>query len=228
MKCDELEVRIQQLLDDRRRPESDADVRAHIERCGRCRALVDTYSLAFSGLRSLALPEPSADLADRVIDQVRVQPSTLRRHVSVAAAALAAAAAVLVAVLPLLNSARRPTVDMTVASAPAAPYIEFDLNDLNRLPLVGAVLVSIADGDPVTDPYEILAQQTGQGLALVVLYMPGAGSMSVMDVSADAVESETAWAGPIGDGFRPVAQTVTETLNLLLQAVPMADLAWRS
>ena len=86
-------------------------------------------------------------------------------------------------------------------------------------------LISIA-GTPGGDPYAGLAKETGQGLATVVLYVPGVGgTKGIIDVEA---ESQPAWAVQMSEGLRPLTNSVTETFNLLLRSLPGSQLAARS
>ena len=68
MHCHQFEERLQLLLDQRRQPESDGELRQHAERCGECREQLVAQQLLFSGLRKQAsLP---ADFAVSVVEQV--------------------------------------------------------------------------------------------------------------------------------------------------------------
>jgi hypothetical protein len=232
MKCEEFEDRLNLVLDSRRRPEWDAELRLHGERCGGCRDLAISYGVLLDGFHALTAPAPPADLAIRVVDDLRSRPSTARR-VSLATAVLATAAAALF-VLPLWQF-NRPGTKSAARSRPVALHSTRTLNpaaagwtDIDSLPVVGPVLISMSDDNDATDPYEELAKGTGQGLASVVLYMPSIGSTPGMIAPGSVVRGESTWPLQINEGFKPVTDSVSETLDLLLKALPTSQSANRS
>jgi len=232
MKCAEFEDRLNQALDERRRPEWDAELRLHCEHCAACRDLAAAYGVLLEGFYALATPEPPADLAIRVVDEMRSRPATTRR-ISLAAALLATAAAALF-VIPLWQ-ANRSGEDPAPRSRPLAvnstrqhDKARAGWNDVDSLPVVGQVLVSMRDDDRTTDPYEELAKRTGQGLANVVLYMPSIGSTPGMIAPGSVVSGEPTWPQRMSEGLKPVTESVSETLDLLLKALPTSQSANRS
>ncbi len=198
MKCEEFEERLNLVLDERRRPAWDDEVRLHMDRCGACREIAAAYGLLLDGFYALTAPEPPSDLAVRVLDELKVRPAS--RRVAVVSAVLATAAAVVVAawlpwrgdahvaakVRPAPAAAAPAGVALGTKASLAAPAARptqrsgasqpaIVLQELDALPVVGPMFVSMSDRDKKTDPYEALAKGTGQSLAAVVLYMPGFG-----------------------------------------------------
>ncbi len=232
MKCEEFEDRLNQTLDQRRRPEWDTELRLHSDHCAACRDLAISYGELLEGFYALAAAEPPADLAMRVVDELRSRPSTTRR-VSLAAALLATAAAALFA-LPLLQFNRSgedaPTPSRAVAlnSTQSNDRARAGWNQIDALPIVGPVLHSLSDDDDTTDPYEELAKRTGRGLASVVLYMPSIGSTPGMIAPGSVVSGKPTWPQQMSEGFRPVTESVAETLDLLLEALPTSLSSKRS
>ncbi|MEX0675852.1 MAG: hypothetical protein WD063_02175 [Pirellulales bacterium] len=233
MKCEEFEDRLNQALDQRRRPEWDADLRVHCDYCAECRELAAAYGVLLDAFYALATPEPPADLSVRVLDELRSRPSTSRR-VSLATALVAMAAAALF-VLPVLHSVRdrsdegprRASGPVALRSTQRGNGSRAGWNEIDALPVVGPVLVSISDDDETTDPYAELAKGTGQGLASVVLYMPSIGSSPGM-ISPNVVSGAPSWPQRVSEGLKPVTESVSETLDLLLRALPMSESASRS
>lgn len=232
MKCDEFEAQLDEILDERRRPEWDAQLREHSACCVRCRDLASAYGVLFEGFRSLKLPEAPADMSARVMDAYLARPrSALPAKAALPAAAAAAllstAAAVLVAVF-LSRGGHREQVALVQppTAQPQVKHLErikFDLNQWKKVPLVGAVFVSAADGNDETDPYEQLAKETGRGLANVVLRMPGvAGPRGVrppeVPYGSDGV---SVWPAQMSEELRPVTESVTETFDLILDTLPV-------
>jgi len=105
MKCEEFEVRLNQILDVRREPEADRELMEHAVTCQACGRRSAALLKALTVLSARPLPLPSARLLDRVLAEVRppvVRPSgkkwtrSSRPLTFVAAAAVLAAAAWLV------------------------------------------------------------------------------------------------------------------------------------
>jgi hypothetical protein len=236
MQCEEFEDRLNQVLDARRRPEWDAELRLHCETCPECRDVATAYGVLLDGFYALAMPEAPADMAARVLADVRPRLS-LARNVSLTVAALAIAAGLLVVVVPVLRSASRapaqgaavPPVENQDVRAPArALGASRRARALSEFPIVPELL-AIQNAALADAPYETLAKETGQGLATLVLYMPGiGGTKGIIDVDSNSVDDEPPWAAQMSEGLRPVTQSVTETLNLLLRAMPVADSSHRS
>lgn len=233
MKCEEFEDRLNQVLDQRRRPEWDALLRLHCDHCAGCRELSASYGVLLDGFYALATPEPPADLSIRVLDELRSRPS-LPRRVSLATALLATAAAALF-LLPVLRSAgdrsddaaQLPSAPVALRSTPPAGGSRTGWTEIDALPVVGAVLLSMSDDDESTDPYAELAKGTGQGLATVVLYMPSIGSSPGM-ISANVVSGRPSWPERVSEGLKPLTESVSETLDLLLRALPLSESTNRS
>jgi|GEM_PF-5624828 len=242
MKCDEFETHLDEILDERRRPEWDAQLREHSACCPRCRDLASAYGVLLEGFRSMKTPECPADMSTRVLESHLSRPRlTFPARAALPAAAAAAlfstAAAILVAVF-LTRDAQHEQVALVappVAQAPIAQdpvaqakvkqieQIKFELEQWKKVPLVGAVFASAADNDKSTDPYEELAKGTGRSLANVVLRMPGiAGPRGVRPLQPSyGPEGVGVWPTQMSDELRPVTASVTETFDLILDTLPI-------
>ena len=149
-----------------------------------------------------------------------------------AAASLATAACLLVLVVQARNGARSAAViaaaddaKVTGQSDPASAT----RTALAQFPLVPELL-AIAES-PDGDPYAGLAKETGQGLANVMLFVPGVGgSRGIIDAESNATdgsEDDPAWAVQMSEGLKPLTDSVTDTVNLLLRSLPVDALASR-
>jgi hypothetical protein len=235
MKCEEFEDQLNLALDQHRRPEWDPELRIHGDGCAECCELAALYGLLLDGFYALATPEPPADLAIRVVDLARVRPA-LSRRVSIVAAVLATAAVALVALLPLVRDSGDRSGKM--ARTPSRPALASSVvgddarkrwEDIDALPVVGPMLVSLSDDDDTTDPYMELAKGTGQGLASVVLYIPRIGSTpGAIGMATDVINGDLAWPERMNKSLKPVTESVGETLDLLLRALPLSDSSNRS
>jgi hypothetical protein len=230
MQCEEFEDRLNAILDERQRPEADVELALHCETCPECRQLASAYARLLDGFYALVTPAAPRDMSARVLADFTVSVSPKRRlsapSASLAAGALALAAGLLIVVTPLLRNApqavsnesraRHSTGSKASADRPGAKAIAEAL-DVNKLPIVPELLALRTD----EDPYAGLAKETGQGLAAVVLYVPGiGGSKGIVDANA---EDDPAWVVQVSEGLRPITESVSETVNLLLRALPGAD-----
>ncbi|HEV3136386.1 MAG TPA: hypothetical protein VGZ26_00755 [Pirellulales bacterium] len=223
MQCEEFEDRLNAVLDERQRPEADVELRLHCEACLDCRQLAAAYARLLDGFYALAAPEPAGDIAVRVLADLQPPLSSPRRF-AVATMSLAAAAGLLIAVMPLVRSERRASkVWLPTASAATSKQAgshaagSLESLDVNQLPIVPELLALRTTDE---DPYAGLAKETGQGLATVVLYVPGiGGSKGIVDASGS---DDPAWAVQMSEGLKPITDSVAETVNLLLRALPDA------
>jgi hypothetical protein len=230
MQCEAFEERLNAVLDERRRPEWDAELRAHSATCHVCRQLAATYQVLLDGFYELAAPEPPADMALRVLEarkDLRAKP----RVVWLAAPALATAAALLIALLPLVRGGGGPPIADKAAGpgglVQSARSAGTRTAQRDRAPL--PYLTMLPDAwVGASDPYAGLAKGTGQNLASVMLYVPGiAGTKGIIDAEADSAVSEPGWADQMSEGLKPLSDSVAETINLILESLPVADLASR-
>jgi hypothetical protein len=126
---------------------------------------------------------------------------------------------VLVAVIPLLRSGSQ----VTTASSKPTTTRQLGPGTLSHLPILPQ------DWIEAPDPYEGLAKGTGQNLAAVMLYVPGiAGTKGIIDAETEASEGEPSWADQMSEGLKPVSDSVAETINLILESLPVNQLASRS
>jgi hypothetical protein len=231
MQCEEFEDRLNAVLDERGRPECNAELRVHIEACPECRHLAAIYRALLDGFCALAAPPPPANMAARVLADLP-SPSVGARRARLVVTALAIAACLLVAIVPLGRWSSRD--DSQIASPARAvspkqkqPDLAIAANSLGQLTILQSL--PALRGDSKADVYGELAKETGDGLAALVLYVPGiGGTRGIIDVEADTDADEPAWAVQMSEGLRPVTDSVTDTLNLLLRALPVTELASRS
>jgi hypothetical protein len=230
MQCEEFEDHLNAVLDERGRPDCDAELQLHIETCAECRHIAACYAVLLDGFYALATPEAPSDLPARVLAE-SYRPSTRARVATRMTAAIAIAAGLLIALIPLARVSWRGEKVATVrpvASRLTKATIVRTLRSTKSLDAV-PVLQSLTALDEEGDVYGQLAKGTGNGLAAAVLYVPGiGGSRGIIDAEESADNGEPAWAVQMSGGLKPVTDSVTETLNLLLKALPVTELAARS
>lgn len=99
MRCEEFESRLNEILDRRRHPRSDAELWLHANSCSECGELLAGYQTLLSGLRRRAAAAAPADMPTRVQLQL-AHPRRRGAWRDRAPLALVAAALVLAAALP--------------------------------------------------------------------------------------------------------------------------------
>jgi hypothetical protein len=247
MQCEEFEDRLNLILDERGRPECDAEFVLHVEACAECRHVAALYGALLDGFCALSAPDAPSDMAARVLVDLGPRRSTTSGRW--AYAALATAACLLVAIGPLVRW-MSPADSPLAAKAEPAPAAArtasaVALSTANRRPahtasppnqhvLLGPAMhesLPVFASLPILagDPYGELAKETGSGLAAIVRYVPGiGGARGIIDAESSVTDPEPAWAVQVSEGLRPVTDSVTNTLQLLLKALPVTDLASRS
>ncbi len=225
MQCEEFEDRINAVLDERRRPAWDAELSLHCDACADCRKMAETYDHLLDGFHALTAPEAPDDLALRVLVDLQNERAPRRRFTR-RTAIMATAAAILVAIGPLLHTTPEPQV--ATSNPPQQVAKRFDARatraPLEELPLVPELL-SMTNATK-GDPFAGIAKGTGQGLANVMLFVPGVGGgKGIMDVPPKKAPSEPSWTEPMSEGLRPITNTVSETFDLLIETLPVSQLA---
>ncbi|MHB8970186.1 MAG: anti-sigma factor family protein [Pirellulaceae bacterium] len=117
MRCDEFDVRLNQVLDRRRSPESDPELRHHAQVCLSCQDQLAMTRRLLDGLDMLDVPPLADDFALRVVSQV-VPASPLPHRSSWFSWSVAVAALLLIGLLPgywLVQQSTRPVATITPA-----------------------------------------------------------------------------------------------------------------
>jgi anti-sigma factor RsiW len=226
MQCEEFEDHLNAVLDRRGRVDSDLELKLHIETCPECRHVALSYDALFDGFKRIREPRIADDFGARVLGRVCQPRSQVRWHF---AAMGALAASLLVSVTLLTTRTAPPVGDASGILAdrhPAAVAAVHDaLGTIETLPILQTLSALEVENE---DVYGELAKETGSGLAAIVLYVPGiAGTRGIIDGDATPEEGDAPWAAQMSEGLKPVTDSVTETVNLLLKTLPIMDLASR-
>jgi anti-sigma factor RsiW len=90
MQCEEFEDRLNLVLDERGRPECDAELSLHVEACAECRHVAALYGALLDGFCALSAPQSPSDMAARVLVDIGPRRSNARGRMVYAALATAA------------------------------------------------------------------------------------------------------------------------------------------
>ncbi|HTM52527.1 MAG TPA: hypothetical protein VL175_00775 [Pirellulales bacterium] len=227
MQCEEFEDHLNAVLDRRERVDSDLELKLHIETCPDCRHVALAYDFLFDAFKRIREPQISDGFNARVLGQVH-QP---RRQASWRVAAIGALAASLLVSVTLLSTRVAPragdAAGVLADNHPVAVAAVHDaLGTIETLPILQTL--SALEVEENEDVYGELAKETGSGLAAIVLYVPGiGGTRGIIDADASPAEGDAPWAAQMSEGLKPVTDSVTETVNLLLKTLPIMDLASR-
>lgn len=130
MRCEDFEVRLNEVLDERRPISSEPDLGEHIQDCVECRWLARSYEAVFAGLREAVIPAEPAWVSRRVLEEVRPRALllTFRRAetlLTLAAALLLAVGLTWLVARPSRSvaSSRLKQIDLPLAGHPAANRI---------------------------------------------------------------------------------------------------------
>ncbi len=207
------EVRLQELLDERRTPSSDVELLRAAEQDPELKQFLSAFEL-LSGIRD-AVPAVSADLTERVVSAWREAPSTVRLATSPAwlAPLVAVAATLLIATSIAFLAKDRPDGEMantkrgipgpTVADAPTPPKPAPSLNYLTR---------------QAADNYRKLAATTGESLTSA-LSVVQTGRQSDDAHSATSGSRED-WLRSVPSSLRPLSSSTSGAVFSLMRAVP--------
>ena len=200
MQCDEFEIRVQDILDERGKPEQDALLREHAGNCAQCRNLLSSFAAAIEGLELCAVPSVSRDLSARVLAELQ-RPQVLRIPARRRRLMLATAAAVLLLAAPLAWWA-------THRSSPS---------------------VQIAHEPPAAVAPVVPADEPEDRLASALLALPSLSGMPV-SAPGDGTSnrSQSRWREEVSDGLAPLTRSTAGAFDTLWQAIPGASEDTRS
>jgi hypothetical protein len=240
MQCCEFENRLNEILDERGRPELDMLLASHAHHCSSCQHMLARYELVCEAASNLPMPKLPADFARRVVEQ-HVQQSlsglarSRRGKRRFAASLLAVAALVLIAVLPMFanrRGMRLPSGNDSLALAKAGPQASASASPATAQLKPGDA-VPHSSGPPSSgafDPaseqyaqqYADLAKTTGRSLSAAVLYLPGVGGSLA---GGEPAFEQPVWISPVADGLRPVTDSMSDALHVLLRVIPSSATA---
>jgi hypothetical protein len=134
MHCDQFELRLNEVLDERANPELDPSLTAHAADCDDCRVRLVGSRVLLRGLARLAVPPLPADFSRGVVAQV-AEPQPEWRPKSrlwLAAGVLLASAAAALLAISLVWYARRGGHDLARGSDRPAPELRTGVPRRNR------------------------------------------------------------------------------------------------
>lgn len=228
MKCAEFETRLNDILDQRRRPDSDAELRQHVHDCHECRRQADAYLAVLTGLGPVESPEACAELTQRVLAEVRGpklqvrSPIRLPRHMLRRPAGMALLAAlVAVVAVPLFwfgsPPERQRSGSLAGAGAPQTAPAKADISHEAPQPLPIGSLATEA-----TDSYRVLATETKQSVAAALQIVPGVGvGFRQPEPPVATTTQSPPWVRGLTDGLQPVTRSTTGALSSFLKVIDM-------
>lgn len=225
MQCDEFEPRLNEVLDARRRPQSDPALAEHQAHCPDCRRLAASYQAMLAVFAQANVPQASGKLAGQVLLKLRAEPAAPRhRRLSLsrralprlAAAALAAAVIAAVAT-PLFQTSDRP---------PAAPPTE-QIAETHPPPPEAETappprrIQNLAEA--AHDRYQGLARETGQSFSVAMQIIPGVGGPSTHSALDSPQPPDAGWTSGVANGLKPVTRSTAGALQTLFKAVALPE-----
>jgi hypothetical protein len=232
MRCAEFELRLNDVLDQRRWLDSDLALAEHARRCQPCASLAASYEAMIHGLEQAKIPEASCELSARVLAALAPtssnsdRPDVVRGSFAASQAPLQSAGSIVNLShwrLPLAGFALAASVMVAVAiwksSALPAPAVKLGPSSLaahgHDSPVKSAAAPDPAASGEATmpDPYRELAEETTQSLVTAMKLFPrvrGAAEEPTSDALADPA---SAWVHGVSDGLKPVTRTTAGAVN---------------
>ncbi|MBW3598345.1 MAG: zf-HC2 domain-containing protein [Planctomycetes bacterium] len=236
MSCEKFEVRLQELLDERLRPEDDAQLGRHADACPACRGVLTAQAALWDGLAGRPAPRTSAGFVEAVVANAECgaggnaecgvrNAEWEERGRRRTAVGWLVAAAVVVAVAPaaywsIRSGATRKTAAERESVAPQAPTSPQIAEHRAPPPEVA----TIDDGDPGSAPipssltpeerYALLLERWQSQLPEL------GGRLGLIGEDAPATQGAAA-VSQITDRIRtPLSSSLISTLNVLRTALP--------
>lgn len=207
MNREAFEARLQELLDRRRSPASDAELLRAAEADPELGRLLQAFELC-SAIR-IPRPQPSADLAARVVDACVGKSAVERRLPPWIAPVVAVAATLLVATTVSLLSHRAGDAPMEAHSPTAAAVAENRQPADRDLPRLGRQAAA---------NYRELAATTGQSLTTALSVVQPAARAERNESTTG--RSEDDWLRRVPDGLRPLSSSTSGAVYSLMRVVP--------
>lgn len=211
MNREAFETRVQEILDRRQSPSSDAELLRAAEANPELGRLLHAYDL-FGAIRR-PRPTPRPDLSERVLSDIRQASSLPERRLPAWFAPFVAVAATLLIATTISwnanqpkNAAVAPVVPKADATAQAKPT---DRPGLDRLSREAAA------------NYRELAATTGRSLnsALSVMQPP----LNPANAASKPAPSQDDWLRAVPGGLRPLSNSTSGAVSSLLRVVPGTD-----
>jgi hypothetical protein len=234
--CAEFDRRLQRQLDRRRSPQSDRRLLRHARHCAACRQMLAAQTLVSDQLALTGRRVPPRGLAARVLAGRQSERAARWWHAPSWKYVAALAAALLLAAwqggyrgAPAPRSfpgakSERVASERGYGDAPRRPASEHgDARDL----LSPAVLATSATPSPAArQRLKLLAAETGQNLAAVVLRLPGVRSQSIGGEPGAVQDSP--WVESVTGSLKPFAESLSDAVAPWLESAPPAERTPRS
>jgi predicted anti-sigma-YlaC factor YlaD len=204
MRCEQFSRRLDELLDERRRPLGDRRLRAHAKECRDCRDLLDAQMELSKVVPFLPRAEPPLGFADRTVTVASRERARLRRwrHGMVGAVA----AAVLVAVVPMARYVNRPAETTEPVAA--------------RRSVVKPRQIApraVPTEKQSAEPYVRFAHGVGETVASGIVYVPGLGPGPDRRFDESLPEPFSTGLRP----FRPLGNSMAAAVDAIRQTLPL-------
>lgn len=222
MKCEDFELRINDLLDARRRPDDDVELAQAAENDVELRAILESYTALVDAIDHCARPACPAGFAAAVLSRYQDQlprESDLEPQPRILALPKrswywgAAAAVVCVASLPLLSRFLPTGRIAGVAPRPAMS---------SPVPVATATIGVADDGSTAQRlrGYASTVRRTGAAIADLALLMPDLPLQSQVSLESPAEEEKSDVVEQVTQGFEPLTDSAVGAIDFLFKVLP--------
>ncbi|MCH8921781.1 MAG: hypothetical protein IIA67_01395 [Planctomycetes bacterium] len=214
MRCDELESRINVLLDERRQPHADGDVADHARECDACADVLAGYQQALDAVGRATPLEMDGDPTAQIVAQVQ-WAARRRRRFWTTLVPLAVAASLLIALAPVIKM-RLDQRDVELVSKSSSPPDESSEKTSADKPAADdAVLPAAAADEPKGANIVRLAFEVNE--VLVDLLRARRGGSQQPDAGGP---SQREWLRKMSDRLKPLADTMAAALVAMGRTLP--------
>jgi HAMP domain-containing protein len=220
MHCRDFEQRLNDVLDQRQRPEADPWLNAHAAQCEHCAQLLTGQRALLAGLSRAATPTLGRDFARRVVNEKAMQPSrgAARRTWLALAACLASAAAMLLALSAVWYSRQSSRAlagqsssarDSIITARPRARGFAMTQPSAKRRPAAAPPQAALTGGDLLLEAPRLPGRLRSYRVAIDDLTMALPEAVERLD------EVER-----LAPGIRPLRVSLSMIWNTLCRTLP--------
>lgn len=219
MQCEDFEIRLNDVLDERRTLSSAPELAEHARQCGACREIARSYEIMLSGLSYEQLPSAPAWLAERVVKETLLRTPADRTTGSrwierMPAFALAASVLIAAGVVWWIDS-RRQLPNQGAAGGGEVQVAQTGNKHKPELPASPAIEMHTAV--PAVD----------DTAANTVEYRDAEVSLDIVP-GADWAPAGAEWAQKVAESLQPVTQPTVGAISGFLNLWGIAEEGHRS
>ena len=231
MNCERFERRLDELLDERLSPESDAELNTHAEDCSACGRMLADYQALTEALAVMAWPEVCEEMGPRVAAEVAAERAEdVRRAKPQAKVPVEIGNSIEVAKDDAAKRERLYRAGWLVAAAAAVLLVSIGMLEWTRMHSAspnGTATTSAAVAPALAATVHDANGRTGNNRT-VASVSPVSRSMDEIPAFAGLSPQQRNLMEQMSDGLKPVTHSMSAALRALRRTLPGSEAAARS